>query len=84
MKHGSEECIFDMILEDAKLIRLERREKQGAEPMNSKDAAEAIAFINEYWQQIVEKWVSFHVYHQVVKNTKINKRIRNKKDNENT
>ncbi len=50
--------------------------------MNPKDAAEAKDFIKEYWQQIVEKWVSFHVYHQVVKNTKINKRIRNKKDNE--
>ena len=84
VKQGSEECIFDIILEDAKLIRLDRREKQGAEPMNAKDAAEAVAFINEYWQEIVEKWVSFHVYHQVVKNTKINKRIRNKKGDENT
>ena len=82
VKHGSEECIFDIILEDAKLVRIERREKQGAEPLNPKDAAEAIKFIDEYWLQIVEKWVAFHVYHQAVKNTKINKRIRNKEDNE--
>ena len=30
------------------------------------------------------KSLTFHVYHQAVKNTKISKRIRNKKDDENT
>ena len=49
--------------------------------MNTKDAAVAIDFFNEYWKQIVDKWISFHVYHQIVKNTKINKRIRKGKDN---
>ena len=66
------------------MVRLERREKQGAEPMNPKDAAEAVKFINRYWQQIVEKWISFHVYHQAVKNTIINKRIQSRKDDENS
>lgn len=76
VKHGEKECIFDIIIEDGKLSRLERREKQGAEPMNSQDASTAIEFINAYWKEIVEKWVNFHVYHMVVKNTKVNKRIK--------
>lgn len=46
VKRGSEECIFDLIIEDGHLERLVRREKQGADPLNSQDAADAIEFIN--------------------------------------
>jgi len=84
VKHGSEECIFDLIIENKRLVRLSRREKEGADPLNSKDAAEAMEFINEYWKKIVDKWVAFHVYHQVVKNTKVTKKIKKgNKDAEN-
>ncbi len=76
VKHGSEECIFDLIIDDGKLLRIERREKQGADPMNSKDAAEAIAFIEHYWTEIVEKWITFFVYRKTITNTKISKRIK--------
>lgn len=76
VKHGSEECIFDMIIEDGQLVRLERREKQGADPMNTQDAADAIEFINCYWQEITAKWIDCFVYRKAVKNTKITKRIK--------
>ncbi|MCQ2245632.1 MAG: DUF4160 domain-containing protein [Bacteroidaceae bacterium] len=75
VKHGAEECIFDLIISDGQLVRLERREKSGADPLNSKDAATAIEFIERYWREIVEKWVTFFVYKQAVKNTKINKKL---------
>lgn len=71
---------FDLIIADGKLVRLERREKTGTDPMNSQDAADAIEFINYYWKEIVEKWVDCFVYRRAVKNTKINKRIRNRKE----
>ena len=80
VKHGSEECIFDLIIEDGELIRIERREKSNADPMNSQDAADAVEFIKHYWKEIVEKWVECFVYHRAVKNTKINKRIHCRKE----
>lgn len=80
VKHGGEECIFDLIIENGALIRLVRREKTGADPLNSKDAADAIEFINYYWKEIVEKWVECFIYHRAVSNTKINKRIQKNKE----
>ena len=57
------------------MARIERREKTGADPLNSKDETTAIEFIQVYWKEIVEKWVTFFVYRQAVANTKINKKI---------
>jgi len=76
VKKGGEECIFDLIINDGQLVRLDRREKSGVDPLNGKDAATAIEFIETYWKDIVEKWVTFFVYKQAVSNTKINKKIR--------
>ena len=67
---------LDIIIEDGNLKELRRREKQGADPLNTKDAAEAMDFINVYWREIVNKWVAFMIYRQKVVNTKITKRIR--------
>ena len=80
VKRSSTECIFDLIMEDGKLIRIERREKTGADPMSSQDAEEAGEFIYYYWQKIVEKWVDCFVYRKAVKNTKITKRIKKNKE----
>ena len=65
-----------MIIENGQLARIERREKTGADPLNSKDETTAIEFIQVYWKEIVEKWVTFFVYRQAVANTKINKKIK--------
>jgi len=75
VKHGGEECVFDLIIENDSLVRLERREKQGAEPLNSQDAKNAIEFIEYYWREITEKWIDCFVYRKAVKNTLITKRI---------
>ncbi|MBQ0068957.1 MAG: DUF4160 domain-containing protein [Bacteroidales bacterium] len=75
VRRGSEECIFDLIIVDGKLVKLERREKPGTDSMNTQDAADAAEFINYYWKDIVDKWVDCFVYNKAVKNTKINKRI---------
>lgn len=69
VKHCGEECISDLIIENGELLRLERRERQGTDPMGSKDAAVAAEFKSVYWKEIVEKWVAFFVYKQTVTNT---------------
>ena len=76
VKKSGEECIFDLIIEDGALVRLDRREKTGADPLSSKDEATAREFITLYWKEIVEKWISFFVYKQAVSNTKITKKIK--------
>ncbi len=75
VKYGSEECIFDLIIDNDSLSRLDRREKQGAEPLNSQDAKDAVEFIEHYWREITEKWIDCFVYRKAVKNTLITKRI---------
>ena len=70
------ESIFDLIIENGQLIGVERREKTGADPMNSKDESTAVDFIKAYWKEIVEKWVTFFVYRQAISNTKVNKKIK--------
>ena len=45
VKKGSEECIFDLIIENGQLVRIERREKTGADPFNGKDESTAIDFV---------------------------------------
>ena len=62
--------------EDGQLVRIERREKTGTDPLDSKDESTAIDFIRIYWKEIVEKWVAFFVYKQQVTNTKVNKKIK--------
>ena len=76
VKKGSEECIFDLIIENGELVSLIRREKASADPLNGKDEKTAIDFINLYWKEIVEKWVATFVYKKAVSNTKITKKIK--------
>ena len=75
VKHGSCESIFELIMEDGKLIEIKRREKPGVDPLASKEASTAIEFIQAYWQDIVAKWVDFFVYKREVKTTRINKKL---------
>jgi len=75
VKHGDCESVFELIMEDGKLMEIRRREKPGVDPLVSKDASTAIAFIQVYWQDIVAKWVDFFVYKREVKTTRINKKL---------
>lgn len=76
VKKGSEECIFDLIIENGQLVRIERREKTGADPLNGRDESTAIDFVRYYWKEIVSKWITFFVLKQAVSNTVITRRIK--------
>ena len=75
VKHGGNESIFELMMENGKLQEIKRREKPGVDSLTSKEAATAIEFIQTYWQDIVAKWVDFFVYKREVKTTRINKKL---------
>lgn len=73
--HGGRESIFDLLIENGELKGIDRRDKKGAEPLDSKDAKTAVDFINKYWESIVEKWIDFFVMKKIVKTTYIKERL---------
>ncbi len=75
VKHSGKESIFDLIIEDGELTEIKVREKQGCEPLNTKDKSTAIEFINKYHSNIVQKWVNFFVLKKQIKSTNIKTKI---------
>lgn len=73
--HKATEAIFDLIIENGELKEIQRREKKHAVPLSSQDEKEARIFINEYYKNIIDKWVKFFVMHKQVRTTVIKKRI---------
>lgn len=69
------EIIFELILDNGKLINIRRRSSNKMPPLNEKDAKTAEAFINRYYKNIIEKWVNFFIYKKKVRATKITKKI---------
>ena len=71
---NDEDAVFDIILENGVLKRLDRRRGSRA-PLNNKDAQVAETFVAKYYKNIVEKWIKFFVLKKAVRSTKITKRI---------
>ena len=69
------EAIFEIKMENGKLIHLRRRTSNKVPPLSDKDAAIAEAFVNKYYKNIVEKWVNFFIFKKRIRSTKITKRI---------
>lgn len=60
---------------DGKLVEVRIREKAGALPLDNRDKPTAIAFIEKYHKNIIEKWIRFFVYKQRIRNTSIKKKL---------
>ena len=73
--HDNHESIFELILLDGKLVEVRIREKAGAAPLEERDKRTAIAFIEKYHKNIIEKWIRFFFYKQRVRNTPIKKKL---------
>lgn len=71
---NEEDTVFDIILENGSLKRIERR-NGSRHPLNNKDAQTAKAFVAKYYKNIVEKWIKFFVLKKPVRSTKITKKI---------
>ena len=73
--HGDKESIFDLIMMNGTLERINVRTRKGVEALSDKEKRVAEAFINKYHRNIIEKWVKFFVLKQAVRCTNIKKKI---------
>ena len=72
---GDKESVFDLIMQDGKLIKINIRKRKGIDMLVDKDINIAETFIRRYHKEIIEKWVTFFVMKQNVKCTVITKKI---------
>lgn len=75
VKHGDKESIFELILMNGELERIDIREKIGMEPLSGKDQRIVEEFIRKYSKNIIQKWVKFFVMKQPVKSTNITTKL---------
>ena len=75
VKHGDKESIFELIMMNGMLERIDIREKAGVEPLTGKDQRVVEAFVRKYSKNIIQKWVKFFVMKQQVKSTNITTKL---------
>lgn len=75
VQHGDKESIFELIMMDGELERINIRGKAGSEPLSGKDQRIVEGFIRKYSKNIIQKWVKFFVMKQQVKSTNITTRL---------
>ena len=73
--HGDKESIFDLIMQDGKLIKINVRKRKGIDVLAEKDRNIAETFIRQYHKEIIDKWVTFFVMKQNIKCTVITKKL---------
>lgn len=73
--HGETESIFELIMMDGQLDRLNVRNKKGVIPLSNKDMRTAEDFIRKYYQNIIDKWVKFFVLKRSIRSTVIKKKL---------
>ena len=75
VKHSGKESIFEMIMMNGELVRIDIREKTGVEPLSGKDKRIVEEFIRKYSKNIIQKWVRFFVMKQQIRSTNITRKL---------
>ena len=70
------ESIFEIILELGQLVKITKRKSTSKPALTAKEEKEVLIFIEKYYIKIVDKWINFFVLRNVVKMTKVNKKIK--------
>ena len=76
VEHDNHESVFELIVENGQLVEIRVRDVKGADPLNSKDEKTAKAFVTEYSQNIIRKWINFFVMKKRVTCTTIKTRLK--------
>jgi hypothetical protein len=74
IKNGCE-VVFELLIQEGKLVELNVRHSNKMPPLEEKDIAIVEPFVRKYYKNIVEKWVNFFVYKKRVRVTKITKKV---------
>lgn len=61
---------------DGEIAKIEIKNISGARPLRGKDLKDFSDFLAHYAYEIVEKWISYFVYHKEVEFERISKRIK--------
>ena len=70
------ESIFEIILELGQLVKITKRKSTSKPALTAKEEKEVLIFIEKYYIKIIDKWINFFVMMNVVKMTKVNKKIK--------
>ena len=73
VKHDGKETIFELVIQNKKLVGLRKRDK--GNPLSSKDEKTAREFITKYWEGIVDKWVNLFVLNGRIRCTEIKTKL---------
>lgn len=71
VQKGEFQSVFELIMEDGKLVSINIRSKEGYDPLHSKDINIIQKFIEYYHKDIIQKWVDFFVLRKKVTCTDI-------------
>lgn len=75
VKKGERETIYEIILENGKLSKINKRKDKNVTSLTEKEDKEAYAFVEKFALNIVEKWVNYFVYNKKIRSSKISKRV---------
>ena len=75
VKKGGRESVYEIILENGNLSKINRRKDKNVISLTEKEHKEAYAFVEKFALNIVEKWVNYFVYNKKIRSSKISKRV---------
>jgi hypothetical protein len=75
VKKGDKETIFELLVYNGILTEIRTRKRRNKELLPVTDTKNAIAFIQRYYADIIQKWMEVFVLKKEVTKTKINKKI---------
>jgi len=75
-KKGEYESKAEFYIVNGEIAEIKITNISGAQPLKGKDLKDFEVFLEKYADKIVEKWISYFVYHKDVEFEKITKRLK--------
>ena len=75
-KKGELESKATFIIEDGIITEIKVTSVKGRKPLENKELKDFEVFLDNYAEKIVEKWISYFVYHKEIEFEKITKKLK--------
>jgi hypothetical protein len=66
-RHSGHETKAEFIIENGEIIEIKIKKIRGKIPLKKTEMDDFVKFVNEYGNQIVQKWIDYFVLNKVVK-----------------